>query len=401
MRNGSLESFFSPKTIAVVGASPNEEKVGGILMKKLSSFKGKIIPVNPHHSYIDGFQCFQSISKVSEKVDLVVIATPKKFVIKIIEECALKCIKNIIIISAGFSEIGDKKTEDKIKQLAGKHHLNILGPNCFGICNPFLDLDTTFANSSAKKGSTAFISQSGALWSYISDLNIGFSGFISLGNMSNLDFNDWIEFFLKDKKTKKIVLYIEKLKNGKKFIKLCKNSRKEIIAVKAGQTSEGIKATISHTASLATDYKIYEGAFSQAKIKFSDFLSEAFGIKPSSFSLPKKETFILTNAGGAGAILTDILSKKGIKTLPVKDILGTASPENYEQELKNLEKKDFKGNIAVILTPQKMSNPKETAHVLAKSKLKKQTTVFFLGNNSIRESLKILKKARIKNISSI
>jgi len=243
----SLDKFFTPKTIAIVGASNNPIKVGYVLMKKLSKFEGEIIPINIKHDEILGKKVYASLREFQKKIDLVIIAIPCEKVKEIIEDCARKKIKNVIVISSGFSEVGNRESERDILKIAKENKMNLLGPNCFGVANPYTNLDTTFANSSAKKGDTAFISQSGALWSYIADISSlknmpGFSGFVSLGNMADLDFSDFIEYFNKDKNTKKIILYIEKLKQGKRFINVCKKSKKEIIVIKAGKSQKGIEA---------------------------------------------------------------------------------------------------------------------------------------------------------------
>jgi acyl-CoA synthetase (NDP forming) len=259
-----LNSFFNAKSIAVVGASNTEGKVGNIIMQKLKSYKGRVIPINKSEEKILNKKAYKNISDYEKSIDLAVIAIPAKFVPKIILECAKKEIKNIIIISSGFSEVGNKKLQNKLIKLKEKYDLNIIGPNCFGIINSKKNLDLTFAKQKAKKGDTVFISQSGALGSYVIDFNIGLRAFISLGNMIDLNFADWIEYFNKDKKTKKIVCYIEKLKDGKRFLEACKNSPKKIIVVKSGKTEKGQEATLSHTASLGTDSKIYSGVFKQA-----------------------------------------------------------------------------------------------------------------------------------------
>ncbi|MBT4257572.1 hypothetical protein HOD88_00095 [archaeon] len=401
MKEGKLKDFFNPETIAIIGASEDKTKVGGILLEKAKKSRAKIIPINPKHKILQNIQSYSSISQTSEKIDLVVIAIPAKFILKTIDDCHKKKIKNIIIISAGFAEEKNFKLQEELTKKIDKYKINLLGPNCFGIFNPKLNLDLTFAKTTPKKGNIAFISQSGALWSYISDLNKKFSGFISLGNMSDLDFSDWIEYFNKDKSTKKIILYIEKLKEGKRFIKICKKSKKEIIVIKAGKSEQGKQATISHTASIATDYKIYKGAFKQAKIKQVKSLQEAFNLKSQKISLNHKETTIITNAGGAGALLTDTLIQQEQKIIGPKDILGTAKETDYKRELSKLEKKNYQGNIGIILTPQTMSNPKKTAEIISQSKLKKNIIAFFLGKKSIKQAVKVLNKNKIKTITKI
>ncbi|MBA7675465.1 Peptidyl-lysine N-acetyltransferase Pat [subsurface metagenome] len=398
MKRDDLKNFFNPKTIAVIGASNNPKKVGNILMQKLSNFKGKVIPINIKHKEILGEKAYPSLTKYSGKIDLAMIAIPAKLVKKILQDCEKKSIKNVIIISAGFSEVGNDKLEKEIIQIAKKYRINLLGPNCFGMANPYLDLDVTFSKTSAKKGNIAFISQSGALWSYISDYSgkFGFSGFVSLGNMADLDFYDFIRYFNRHKKTKKIVLYIEKLKQGRKFIEACRKSKKQIIVVKAGKTEKGSQAAISHTGSLATDFEIYKGAFKQANVKLADSLASAFGLKKENIAskIKKKKVIILTNAGGAGALITDYLVEKGFDVQSPIDLIGTALAEDYQIALKRLKNRNY-DSIIVVLTPQSMSEPEKTAEVLVKLPIKKKIIACFLGKKSVTKAKQILEKNNI------
>lgn len=396
MKEG-LKKFLNPKSIAVVGASDTEGKVGYILMEKLKDFSGKVIPVNIKRLNVFGKKAYKSVKDISEKIDLVLIATPNFTVKKILQDCKKKGVKNVIILTAGFSEIGNYKLQKEILDYANKNKIRLLGPNCFGVANPYLNLDTTFSNSPPIKGDTAFISQSGALWSYVSDSKKNkFSGFVSLGNMIDLDFTDFIEYFNHDNKTKKIILYIEKVKDGKKFIKICRESKKEIIAIKAGQSEKGSEATKSHTASLATDYDIYRGAFKQANIKITDSLIEAFGHKREKVEdyVKSKKVAIITNAGGAGTIITDRLENSKIKVEKITDLLGTATPKQYTKELNKKFYDDFE-QVLVILTPQNMSDPEETAKELVRNKNKKKIVACFLGESSMKEAVKILRDGKI------
>jgi len=401
-----MKNFLCPETIAIIGASEEPKKVGNVLIKKLFTFKGKVIPINPFHETIFGKKCYASVKDPSERIDLAIIATPAATVPEILEECSEKGIKSIIIISAGFSEQGNFELEKEIKEIAKKTGIRLLGPNCFGIANPYLDLDATFSNSSAKKGDTAFISQSGALWSFISDVSasskIGFSGFVSLGNMTDLNFNDFIEFFEKDKETKKIILYMERIENGKNFIELCKKCKKPIIVIKAGSSEQGSKAAMSHTGSLATDFKIYQGAFKQAGINQVKSIEDSLNMllqTSREINLEGKNTIILTNAGGAGALLSDYCEEKKLKLINLSknkknplDILGTADSIDYEKAIKEINKKEKYDLLMIILTPQKMSEPDKTAEAIIKNCDKKKTIVYFLGENSIEKAKKELEK---------
>lgn len=401
-----LSKFFEPKSIAIIGASETEGKVGNTLMLKLWNYEGKIIPINPQHERVMGKKAYKSVSDYPENIDLVIIAVPANFVKGVLEECGKKQIKSVIIISAGFSEIGNIQGENEIIEIAKKYSINFLGPNCFGVTHPEKELDITFSNLSSKKGTTAFVAQSGALWSYIADLDLPISKYISLGNMADLEFSDFIEYLEEDKETKKIVLYIEKLKQGKRFIELCKKSKKEIIAVKAGKTEKGNEATISHTASLATDFRIYQAALKQAKVKQVASLSEAFEIKSDLPQLIKEikktkepKVSIITNAGGAGALLTDLLGANEINVANApEDLIGTAVAKDYESAIKRELKNKTSNTIIVLLTPQTMSEPLETAKRIVeirKQDKAKKIIACFLGEKSIKEAKELLDKNKI------
>ncbi len=394
-----LDSFFNAKSVAIIGASNSPGKVGNIIMKKLDNLKGKVIPINRKGEEIEGNKSYKKVGDYPKKIELAIIATPAKTVPKIILQCAKKGIKNIIIISAGFSEVGNFNLEKKIMKLKFKHELNILGPNCFGMINPKKNLDLTFAKETVKKGNTVFISQSGALGSYILDYKIPLRGFISVGNMMDLNFADWIEYFNEDKKTKKIVCYIESLHDGKRFIEACKKSTKEIIVIKAGQTETGKHATMSHTASLATDNEIYKGAFKQAGVKQTKSLIRAFGIREENivYKLKGKKIAIITNAGGAGALLTDQLESQGYQITGPKDILGTATAKDYKSAINRI--KSNYDSIIIILTPQTMSQPEKTACMIAESKFKNKIVACFLGDKSIQDAIKIFQENGISYIT--
>jgi len=390
-----IENFLNPKSIAIIGASNKEGKVGNILVKKISKSNRTLIPVNPKSELILGKKTYSSVLNYPKKIDLAIIAIPNYFVPKALKECGKKKIKNIIIISGGFEEIKNKNLQKRLDKIKKRYKMHILGPNCFGIVNPKINLDTTFSNTTPKKGSIAFLSQSGALWSYLADLNLGFSGFVSLGNMSDLSFTDFLEYYIKDSSTKKIILYIEKLKNGKKFIELCNSTKKQIIVIKAGKTKQGNKAAISHTASLADDYSIYKGAFRQANIKQVTSISKALNLKKQNLqkALKGKELFLIANAGGAGTILTDNLISKGYKIYGPHDLLGTATAKDYKNELNRIREKY--DHILVILTPQTMSEPTKTAQELTRSEHKDKIIAIFLGEKSLSESKRILELNKI------
>ena len=400
-----IDRLLNPSSIAVIGASEHPGKVGNILMKKLLKFKGEVIPINIEHNTVYGKKSYVSILNYKNNIDLAIIAIPAKGVIKVLEECGKKKIKNVIIISAGFSEIGNINAEKEIIEIGKRYKINILGPNCFGIANPYKNLDATFSNLSAKRGDTAFVAQSGALWSYLADVSSsknkpGFSTYVSLGDMADLEFDDFIEYFNKDSKTKKMILYVETLKDGKRFIEACKKSRKKIIVVKSGRTKIGSEATLSHTGSLATDFEIYKGAFRQAGIELKNSLAEAFNIKMQEIKPKGKKIAIITNAGGAGALMTDYLIERGYDAEKPVDLLGTALSEDYRKSFEKLKKSDT-DSVIVILTPQSMSQPEQTANEIIKFSKYKPIIAVFLGENSIKKAKQMLEKNRIRCFTNI
>jgi acetyltransferase len=417
MEEANLGLFFNPRTIAIIGASDHADKVGGILMQKTLKSKCKIIPVNPSHHMLFGLKCYKSLLDYNEKekIDLAVIAIPAAFVLKSLEECGKKGIKNVIIVSAGFSEVGKVEDEKKILEVVKKYGIRVIGPNCFGIFNAGNNLDLTFAITTPKKvnnnNRVVFISQSGALWSFISDYfneKVNLNSFVGLGNMADLEFNDFIEHFACDKNTSSIILYIEKLKDGRRFIDVCRNAvekGKKIYAVKAGSSEKGSEAAFSHTASLASDYLIYKGVFKQAKVVQCNTLEEAIALA-SSIKLEKNKkpklkikgkAFIITNAGGAGALVSDILSEKKISIVEKSlDIIGTALSSDY---LSAFEKnKDKAENFFFILTAQSMSDIEKTAEVICKiqeQNKNKMIVALFLGGEVMKEASKIFEKNKV------
>lgn len=398
----NLKKFFYPKTIAIIGASTHTEKVGGILMEKAMLSKCKLVPINPKHDKISGIKCYKSLLDYPESIDLAVIAIPKEFILSILEECVKKEIGDVVIISSGFSEMGDKKSEEEIINFVSNHGIRFVGPNCFGVFNSAANLDLTFSADIAPAGDIAFISQSGALWSYISDIGLGFSKFIGLGNMADLEFSDFIDYFSTDSETRSIILYVEKIKKGKEFMAACKlaiKKGKKIYAIKAGKSQEGARAAFSHTASLASDYEIYKGMFTQVGVELCETIEEAIA-KSSGKVLETKiqninleNVDIITNAGGAGALVSDYLSSKGIKINSSRDLLGTALAKDYLQSLESTKTRE----IIVILTPQSMSEISKTAQAILDYKKisNKKIIVLFLGGRSMHGQAGFFEKNNI------
>jgi acyl-CoA synthetase (NDP forming) len=293
-----------------------------------------------------------------------------------------------------------------------KGGMRILGPNGFGVVNPYIGLDTTFAKTTPRKGDVAFISQSGAIWSGVAELsrkeNFGFSGFVSLGNMMDIGFEDAIQYFDNDEKTRIIVLYLETLKNGKKIMKIAKRCKKKIIAVKAGMSEAGMKATLSHTGSMAGSYEIYKAAFKQAGIVMAESLTEAFD-KAKYGLVEEKKAVIITNAGGPGALMADCCEKNKIEivklprikfNLPAAwshgnpiDLVGDAKSDRFKEVFAKIKKEKFYDLAVVVVTPQKMTDLKDIAHEIVRfrNESKKKVVVCWMSD----EGREIFENAKI------
>lgn len=397
-----MRELLNPKTIAVIGASNNRKKVGYSLMANLKKFKGGLYPVNLKGKPILGKRCYKSILDVPKKVDMALIAVPAPAVLQVVKECVDKNIKYIVILSAGFSEIGDKEGEKKLLEIT-KGKARILGPNCFGVVIPSLNIDTTFALKTPKDGHIAFISQSGALWAGISIYSMihdfGFSYFISVGNMLDLDFSDFLEYLEKDKKTEVIILYVERLVDGRRFMDTVSKCRKPVIAIKAGRSEAGKRAALSHTGSLAGSYEIYEAAFKQSGVILVDTLEEAFG-KAKFLQMPEgNRVVIVTNAGGPGTLTADYCEKHGFDVVKLPenlkfeklprawshnnpiDIVGDADADRFKYVFDILvNNKDFFDAAVVVMTQQKMIDIKNTVKEIVsfKKKLKKPLAVCWM-----------------------
>ncbi len=323
-----IECFFRPRAIAVIGASNDPLKLGYDVFKNLKSYSGRVYPVNARRDVVQGVKAYRTVKDVPDEVDLAVIVVPKKFVKPALTECGEKGVKAVVIITAGFSETGPEgaKEEAELVEVARKYGMRLIGPNCVGVMNTHNNLNATFVMN-AKKGSVAFISQSGALGAAIIyktvKEKIGFSKFISVGNMADVDFSDLMEYLANDPESKAIALYVEGIRNGRKFIEVAKkvSKVKPIIVLKGGKSKAGAKAVASHTGSLAGDYTVYEAVFKQCGVLVANTIDEMLSMaRAFTQPLPRGDRVaIMTNAGGAGVLLTDELERRDLKLAALKD----------------------------------------------------------------------------------
>ncbi|MBI4690046.1 MAG: acetate--CoA ligase family protein [Nitrospirae bacterium] len=430
-----MNSLFYPDSIAVIGASREPKKVGYAVLNNLIRFNynGQIYPINPSAVDILGLKSFSKISDVNEKVDLAVIAVPARFVPDVLIDCSSFGIGAAVIISAGFKEAGTEgvKLEEKIKQISRGHNIRLLGPNCLGIINTANNLNATFAAGMLPGGRLAFFSQSGALGIAILDWaignKIGFSKFISLGNKTDLNEIDFIEYFINDPDTDIILGYIEDVVDGKRFLDIAKKATKTkpIILLKSGGTEAGSRAASSHTGALAGSENAFNAAFKQTGVIRAGGIQELFdmALAFSGKKLPIGDRLlILTNAGGPGIIAADAAEKLGLKLPQMKketinfiapllpknaslynpvDIIGDAMSDRYAVVLNKAIGDPNIDGIIVILTPQAMVDVENTAEIIinASKATDKPIITSFMGEMRVKESVERLKSNSIPNYS--
>jgi acetyltransferase len=422
----TLQKIFRPQRIAVIGVSNDPNSVGGITLRNLVSggFNGVVYPVNPKHEAVLGIPCYKDVKSLPKVPDLAVICTNSKTVPGLVRDCGEAGILGIVIMSAGFKEIGEegKKLENEVKAEVAKFKgMRVIGPNCLGVIVPGHNMNVSFASGMPKKGHVAFISQSGALctsaldWAH--EENIGFSYFVSIGNTMDIGFGDLIDFFGQDPNTKSIVLYVESVTKARQFMTAARAfaRKKPIIVYKAGRFPESAAAAASHTGAMASEDYIYDAVFQRAGVARVYDIGDIFNFTElmAQKNIPKgSKLAIVTNAGGPGVMATDALIAQGGKLTrlteetmkklndylppfwshgnPV-DVLGDAPPDRFATATKIVLEDPYVDAVLVILTPQAMTNPTETAKEVVK--LTEHTTkpimAAWLGGQSMREGIDI------------
>ncbi|MGQ9587878.1 MAG: acetate--CoA ligase family protein [Thermoplasmata archaeon] len=319
-----LKPIFSPKSIAVIGASRSPSKIGYEILQNIlvQGYTGKVFPINPEAPQIMGLKAQPSVVAVKEDIDLAVIAVPAEFVPKVMTECAKKKVKGAIVISSGFAETGErgKELEDEVLQIARKGGIRLIGPNTLGYKDPIDSLDAAFVFGMPMPGEIALISQSGALCIgmiyYANGEHIGLSRVISVGNKADIDDADLIDYLDKDPATKVIAMYIEGIKDGKKFLDAARRCRKPIVAIKAGRTPAGSAAASTHTGSLSGSDAVYDSAFRQVHIQRAYDVIELFDFARALAYQPAalgNRVGIISNGGGAGIMIADWCESIGLK----------------------------------------------------------------------------------------
>lgn len=427
-----LDKIFKPKRIALIGVTANPKSVGGKILRNLvtGGFQGVIYPVNSDFEAVQGIPCYNKLEDIPKQADLGIICSPAEQVPELVRQCGKNQINGVIIVSAGFKEIGEegKKLEAKVSaELKKFPHMRIIGPNCLGIIIPHLKLNASFATGLPQKGNIAFISQSGALCASVLDWaldkNIGFSYFVSIGNTLDVDFGDLIDYFGEDENTHSIILYIESITRVRSFMTAARAyaRSKPIIVYKSGKFKKSAEVAASHTGALATADGIYNAAFQRMGVSRIDEISEIFDYTElmGRKKTPKGARLcIITNAGGPGVIATDALianngilaelSEETLEQLNLKlpppwshgnpvDVLGDARPKRISKVTDIVLNDPGVDAVLLIITPQAMTNPTGTAREVIKcaENTRKPILTSWMGGKSMRQSYQILNDSGI------
>jgi acetate---CoA ligase (ADP-forming) len=432
-----LDAIFSPKSVAVIGASTTPGKVGHDLFENIldGHFQGTLYPVNPRAEAILCVKTYPSVLAIPDPVDLAMIILPPEAALTAIDECITKKVKGVVIVSAGFKEVGGKgkEIEEEIARRCRKAGIPLVGPNCLGVINPKdkVRLNASFSARMPRTGNISFISQSGALCTavldFAADMGVGFSKFISTGNKADVDELDLLKYLHKDADTDVIMMYLEQLKRGgQEFVETVREitsgkNPTPILAIKSGRTGAGAAAASSHTGSIAGSEGVYDAIFAETGIIRVESVNELFDYA-GAFAAKKfprgRRIAIVTNAGGPGIVATDMTEVSGLELArfspettealashlpptaninnPV-DVIGDADPDRYHHALDAVIKDENTDSALVILTPQSMTNAIKTARVISKiaKRTPKPVVCAFMGVIDVSEGVRHLQESHI------
>lgn len=424
-----MDSFFEPRSVAVVGASARPQSLGHVLLKNIidGGFRGDIFPVNPRADSILGLRAYPSILDVESEVELAVIMIPSSVIIDVVGQCGRKGVKALVVISAGFSEAGNADLEAELLREAEKWGMRVIGPNCAGILNTGNSLFATI-ESRIRLGRIAFSTQSGALGGAIlawaENEGIGFSKFVSYGNQCDVDESDLLQYLGDDSETEVITLYIEGVKDGRKFFETAKRvaAVKPVIVMKGGMSETGAGAVQSHTGSLAGSGRMYRAVFAQTGLTYVNTIEEMFDMAKALVYQGRAEggdVAVLTNSGGPAVMVSDELDELGLSVpepipgikerlsfLPPftsirnpVDLTAGGSPENYAKVLEALFSQGQYDAGMVICVPPLSLDAAEVAKALveAKSGIGKPVVTCFMAGQLVEEAVRILEESGIPN----
>ncbi len=431
-----LSRFFTPKSVALVGASDRKESVGYRLLLNMqeAGFKGGLYPVNPKHQILSGFKVYPDLNAIPEDLDLVVIATPAPTVPVIVRQCGEKGVSSIIIISAGFGELGaeGKRLQQEVLDIAHRYSIRIIGPNCLGIIRPSGYLNATFGDGVVKGGNLALLSQSGAVCTAILDWaksnDIGFSTVVSMGAAADIDFGEVLDYLAMDAKTTGILMYVEGIRDARRFLSGLKAAArlKPVILIKSGRHEAGSKAAMSHTGALVGGDNVFDAAIERAGVVRVYSIAELFSaarVLANNYVVKQDRLAIITNAGGPGVMSTDRAEDVGIQMAelsPVSidalnqvlpphwshanpvDILGDATSERYRQALEICLADDHIDGVLVILTPQAMTDPTETARLIIEGAKTSQKPVLasWTGGSRVQQGRNLFDSSKVAHFNT-
>jgi len=426
-----LTSLFEPKSVAVIGASDKEHSVGGIIFKNIltSGYKGRLYAINPKHDAIQGEPAYKSIEEIGARVELAIIAVRAQSVPLLIEQCGRSGVRNVIVISSGFSESGHvgANIERKMLEIARSYNVRILGPNCLGLIRPELGLNGTFARVTANVGNLALVSQSGAMCSAVLDWaksnGVGFSSVISTGTTTDVDFGEILDYLIYDNRTHYILMYVEGIRNARRFMSALRSAAriKPIILLKAGRHEAGSVAAQTHSGMAAVSDAVFNAAIRRAGVVRVQNVGQLFYAAKalaSKFRPQGNRLVIITNGGGPGAMAADRAGDVGIplaplstetitalnKVLPTNwshnnpvDIMGDATPERYQEAILTIAKDENVDSILVMLSPQAMTQPMEVAKAVidASDKSDKALICCWMGEEQVAPARKLLEDSGI------
>jgi acetyltransferase len=426
-----LKTLFEPESIALFGASDREGSVGAVVMHNLldARFKGTLFPINPKHDKVQGQRCYRDFDDIGRPVDLAVVAAPARAVPAIIEQCGQRGIRNAVILSAGFREIGEegRKLEAQVLASARRYNLRFVGPNCLGIMRPAIGFNATFNKGGAHPGKLALVSQSGALCTAILDWahgeEIGFSSVISMGISADIGFGEVLDYLVYDRQTESILLYIEGIQNARTFMSGLRAAArvKPVMVVKVGRHESGARAALSHTGALVGADDVFDAALRRAGVVRGARISDLFNaatVLESGQRAKGEQLTIVTNGGGPAAVASDRASDLGIPlaqlapetvsqlngVLPSTwsggnpvDIIGDASAERYEKAIRICQKDPNTDGVIVILSPQAMTDPLLVAKSVVGlvKEIGKPLLTCWMGGNQVAAGRELLAHADV------
>jgi len=426
-----LKSLFSPRSVAIIGASKNPKKIGYELAYNLitGGYEGKLYLVNPEGAEIMGLKSYTSVKLIPEDVELAVIAVPAAYVYDVLEECGEKGVRATIVISSGFKEVGNTELEAKILSVVRKYGMRMLGPNVFGLYYAPSRMNATFGLAQVYPGRIAFVTQSGALgiamMGWANMYKIGVSAVVSMGNKADLDEADMLDYFATDENTKAVLIYIEGAKDGRRLMSSLKSitQKKPVVVIKSGRTEKGASAAASHTGSLAGADRIYDVAFRQSGALRAGDLMQAFDwVKLITMQPPpaNENCLIITNGGGVGVMATDACEETGLnivelpedlqsefkRLMPIfgnsknpVDLTGQAYEESYYRSVELALRDNRIGSVIVLYCQTAITDPTAIAKAIADAceaeRCNKTVLTSFIGGVQCEEAMRKLDELSI------